>query len=99
MVVKTILFIAWALLVAGIATLAAPTISDTRNDVEIEHRTLDEIYEAALKESGTLTVAWGGDSKFSRLCFPHLLSISHAQSAPLETSSPRPFTRASREST
>jgi len=29
----------------------------------IETRTIDEIYEAALKENGTLHVAWGGDSK------------------------------------
>jgi hypothetical protein len=42
----------------------APTTDNNADrPVQIEHRTLDEIYEAALKESRTLTVAWGGDSK------------------------------------
>lgn len=75
MLVKALTFIAWVLLVA---TIAAPTIRDTPNDVEIEHRTLDEIYQAALKESRTLAVAWGGDSKFlPPLLFFLLLFISH----------------------
>lgn len=30
------------------------------NYVEVENRTLDEIYQAALKEGGTLTVWHGG---------------------------------------
>lgn len=30
------------------------------NHVEVENRTLDEIYQAALKEGGTLTVWHGG---------------------------------------
>lgn len=33
------------------------------NYVEVENRTLDEIYQAALKEGGTLTVWHGGDEK------------------------------------
>ncbi|EKG19700.1 Bacterial extracellular solute-binding family 1 [Macrophomina phaseolina MS6] len=33
------------------------------NGVEVENRTLDDIYQAALKEGGTLTVWHGGDEK------------------------------------
>jgi len=32
-------------------------------DVGIENRTIDQIYQAALNESGLLTVGWGGDIK------------------------------------
>jgi hypothetical protein len=65
MLVDTLIFVSLALLALTTPTPASPTLRSTPNDtpVEIEHRTLDDIYQAALKESRTLTVAWGGDSK------------------------------------
>jgi len=50
-------FLAFVFLALGNIALAGPA-----SQVNIESRTLDEIYEAALQESGTLRVAWGGDS-------------------------------------
>ena len=32
-------------------------------NVPVENRTLDEIYQAAQEESGSLTVLWGGDGE------------------------------------
>jgi len=45
-------------LLLGIA-VAMPLLGSVTG---VEQRTLDEIYQAALKEPGTLKVAWGGDS-------------------------------------
>jgi hypothetical protein len=44
------------------------SLAQLGKNVEIDHRSLDEIYEAAQKESGPLIVASGGDSMFA----PHL---------------------------
>lgn len=50
--------LAFILLALGNVALSGPT-----TQTNIETRTLDEIYKAALQESGTLRVAWGGDSE------------------------------------
>jgi hypothetical protein len=39
------------------------TAPHARRGVDVEHRSLQQIYEAALKEKGTLQVAWGGDGE------------------------------------
>ena len=57
------------LLLFPILTLSLPLIP------QIEHRSLDEIYHAALKESRTLKVAWGGDIHTSS---SHLITSFHA---------------------
>jgi len=55
-----------------------------KNAVEIEHRTLDELYQAALKESRTLTVAWGGDSKNPLKRLTHSTNLPHSHSPRLQ---------------
>ena len=52
--------------------------------VDIEHRTLDEIYAAALKESRNLTVAWGGDREL--FPFPLVLLKPDKEFPPTPTS-------------
>ncbi|KAF8176271.1 hypothetical protein BJ912DRAFT_700494 [Pholiota molesta] len=42
------------------------TAPHARRGVDVEHRSLQQIYEAALKEKGTLQVAWGGDVQQSK---------------------------------
>jgi len=54
-----------ALLALVLLALCQVAFASPTRQVDIEHRTLDEIYKAALKESGILTVAWGGDRKLS----------------------------------
>ncbi|KAF9528857.1 hypothetical protein CPB83DRAFT_813428 [Crepidotus variabilis] len=44
----------------------AGAIPTTHDHVKIETRTIDEIYQDALKEEGVLRVAWGGDIKVSQ---------------------------------
>ncbi|KAB8223366.1 hypothetical protein BDV33DRAFT_228511 [Aspergillus novoparasiticus] len=46
-------------------------------NVPLETRSLDEIYEAAKKESGPLVVSSGGDGKYSCGCYPYLLLIAY----------------------
>jgi len=48
-------------------TLGGIAFASSRQQVTIENRTLDQIYQAALKESQPLTVAWGADRELASL--------------------------------
>lgn len=56
-----------AIILAGYYLLALVTsgfcLSSGHEPIDIESRSLDAIYQAALKETGTLKISWGGDSK------------------------------------
>lgn len=47
------------------AALKGAPQAHNSGSVEIEHRSMDELYKAAMKETGTLTVSWGGDGTHS----------------------------------
>ena len=47
--------------------LSGIAFASSRQQVTIENRTLDQIYQAALKESRPLTVAWGADRELASL--------------------------------
>ncbi|KJA17849.1 hypothetical protein HYPSUDRAFT_145819 [Hypholoma sublateritium FD-334 SS-4] len=50
---------------AAIKAAGRPRAYNSRS-VDIENRTIDEIYNAAMKEQGTLRVSWGGDVQASK---------------------------------
>ncbi len=85
-------FLAFVFLALGNIALAGPA-----SQVNIETRTLDEIYEAALREPGTLRVAWGGDS--TSLLVSHLwCSPTCYQSKPHKSASRKHSEAASQKS-
>jgi len=47
--------------------LSGIAFASSRQQATIENRTLDQIYQAALKESRPLTVAWGADRELASL--------------------------------
>lgn len=47
------------------AAIKAAPRTHKSGSVDVEHRTIDEIYKAAMKEQGTLRVSWGGDGAHS----------------------------------
>ncbi|KJA17847.1 hypothetical protein HYPSUDRAFT_218565 [Hypholoma sublateritium FD-334 SS-4] len=48
------------------AALKAAPQTHNSGSVEVEHRSMDELYKAAMKENGTLRVSWGGDVQASK---------------------------------
>ena len=61
-----------AIILALINLTLAQWAANTQN----EDRTLDEIYQAAQKESGQLTVLWGGDGKLVSVSLARIFAIS-----------------------
>lgn len=51
----------------SIAALASIASAQWIPDVPVDHRSLDEIYEAAKQEQGTLVVSAGGDGTHAHI--------------------------------
>ena len=58
---------------ALISLLFKSTSAQWASNVPIDSRSLDEIYQSASKESGPLTVLWGGDGGLLTLSLKHSL--------------------------
>lgn len=55
--------VVYSVIFQGLSLAVSLPLADSfpGHDIVVDNRTLDEIYAAAQKESGELTVFWGGD--------------------------------------